>query len=133
MRLSNILAVIVGIPLAIFSKVFSEVVVILALMVISPDKVDSFGTVNIPIQEVIFGVINLIILPFLIGYIVARISKTNVILTAFLVGLVSISFGLYMGFTANAPSTSLIKNLNSFSFIMFGAFLTCRFQLKNTS
>ena len=133
MKLSNIIAVIVGIPLAVFSKVFSEVFVVLALMITSPDKVDSFSSINNPIQEVIFGVVNLVILPFLIGCIVARIAKTNVIPTALVVGLVSISFGLYMGITANAFSTSLIKNLNSFSFIMVGAFLTYKFQLKQIS
>jgi hypothetical protein len=109
MNLNNkkpeIVSVLVGSPLAVVSKMATEIFLALITVIslklqnrLDPQEILRFTTDAL--NDLIIGLtsllINLIVLPFAIGCLIAQISKTNVMICAIIVGLVSLSVGLYL-------------------------------------
>lgn len=128
----GIVSVLVGSPLAVVSKMASELLLVLIAVIslmtqnkLEPQEIQRFVTNIVDDTIYVFSsvLINLFVLPFVIGCLVAKISKTNAMICALIVGIVSLSVGLYYGFPANSIFKSSMKNLISFSMIIFGAFV----------
>lgn len=129
---SALVSVLVGSPLAVLSKMASELLLALIAVIflmsqnrLEPQEIQRFVT-NIADDTIyVFStfLINLLALPFVIGCIIAKISKTNAMICAVIVGTVSLLVGLYFGFTADSIFISAVKNLISTSIIILGAFV----------
>ena len=134
-----LVSILVGSPLAVISKLATEILfgLVLAVSFLLQNRLDpqelqkvAFDIGTNPFVVLVTILINLFALPFVIGCIIAKIAKTNAMVCAIAVGMVSVSVGLYYGYTADSIIKSLLKNTISFSMIIFGAFIFRELEKK---
>lgn len=140
-KIRIIASILVGSQLAIVSKLAADILfgIVFAVSFLLQNRLDPqdlqkvvFDIGSNPFIVLVTTLINLFALPFVIGCIIAKIAKTNAMICAVIVGMVSFSVGLYYGYTADAIIRSLIKNIFSFSMIISGAFVFREIEIKES-